>query len=261
MATAPNQTQPDIIHHIPLKPPPKPVAVAQTEPKTLIQKVADACNAIGGIEKRGKNQKQNYEYVMAADVAAAFRHELFERGIILLQDEESAEFREYETQNGGMMQECRLKIKFILKDDSGELASYAYGVGRDSFDKAIYKAKTGATKYFLRGLGLIPDRKDDPESGEDQEVRTPPNREARQQVPPITPQYPPRKPNGEASRESLPVGSILPFQKNAFLSAAKKSGKNGAQVTEFLHNTFGYDSLDEMPKKDFTQALKWAMEG
>lgn len=238
-----------------------PAMPERPEPKTLIQKVADACNAIGGIEKRGKNKNQNYEYVMAADVAAAFRHELFARGIILLQDEESVEFRDYETNNGGVMQECRLKIKFTLKDDTGELASSAYGVGRDTFDKAIYKAKTGATKYFLRGLGLIPDRKDDPENSEDQEV-VDPKREAPSAVPaPITPQYPPRKPNGEANRDSVPVGSILPFQKNAFLSAAKKSGKNGAQVTVFLHDTFGYDSLNEMPKKDFIQALKWAMEG
>src|ERR1041385_3725794 len=138
-------------------------------PKTLIEKVAEACAAVGGIEKRGRNQKQDYDYLMAADVAAAFRHELFDRGIILLQDEESAEFKEYETRAGGIMQECRLKIKFILKDDSGELVSYGFGVGRDTFDKAIYKAKTGATKYFLRGLGLIPDRADDPEKSEDQE--------------------------------------------------------------------------------------------
>lgn len=240
------------IHHLEKKTP----SVADN--KTLIEKVAEACNAVGGIAKRGKNQKQDYDYVMAADVAAAFRHELFERGIVLQQDEESAEFINYETRNGGVMQECRLKIRFILKDNSGELVSHAYGVGRDTFDKAIYKAKTGATKYFLRGLGLIPDRADDPETTHDQEVLNPTQPQTSQT--PITPSYPPRKPNGDASPESRPVGSIAPFQKNAFLSAAKKSSKTQAQITTYLHNTFGYDSLNEMPKKDFSEALKWAME-
>lgn len=237
-----------------LQAPPAP----STKALTLVQKIAEACNAVGGIAKKGRNQKQNYEYVMAADVAAAFRHELFDRGVILLQDEESVEFSDYETNSGGTMQECRLKIRFTLKDDSGEISMCGYGVGRDTFDKAVYKAKTGATKYFLRGLGLVPDRADDPEDDKtEQEVRRP---QVRQAAPAITPQYPPRPPAME-DKSSVPVGSILPFQKNAFLSAAKKSGKTGAQITHFLHNTFGYDSLEEMPKKDFSQALKWAMEG
>lgn len=227
----------------------------RTKALTLIQKVAEACNAIGGIAKRGRNQKQNYEYVMAADVAAAFRHELFDRGVILLQDEDSVEFKDYETNAGNTMQECRLRIKFTLKDDTGELSSFAYGVGRDTFDKAIYKAKTGATKYFLRGLGLIPDRADDPEASNDQEVRN----LKRVAAAPITPEYPPRKPEPEGPSASVPVGSLLPFQKNAFLNACKKSNKTNDQVLEYL-GSLGCEELDEMPKKDFPQALKWAME-
>lgn len=256
MATA--TVEPTLMHKPPTSTEVKPAAVKSTA-TTLIQKVAEACNAVGGIEKRGRNQKQNYDYVMAADVAAAFRHELFERGIILLQDEESVEFHDYETHNGGIMQECRLKIKFILKDDSGELVSNAYGVGRDTFDKAVYKAKTGATKYFLRGLGLIPDRADDPEKTDDQEVTDPRRKERlEQQAAPVAPQHPPRKPATE-DRPAIPVGSILPFQKNALLSACKKSGKSNQQLMDYL-GTIGLESLDEMPKKDFPEALKWAME-
>lgn len=255
MATA--TVEPTIMS--PRKPP------ASTEQKavkpaadTLIGKIAEACNAVGGIEKRGRNQKHNYDYVMAADVAAAFRHELFERGIILLIEEESADFHEYTTQSGGMMQECRLRMKFTLTDGSANVVSVGYGVGRDTFDKAVYKAKTGATKYFLRGLGLIPDRADDPEDDKTEEaVRAP---ERQQPGPaPIQPQYPPRLPVTPA-RPSQPVGSITPFDKNVILSAVKKSGKSSQQLTAFLHTNFGYDALDEMPKRDLKDALKWAME-
>lgn len=79
---------------------------------------------------------------------------------------------------------------------------------------------------------------------------------------PITPasaqQYPPRPPKVE-DKPTTPVGSILPFQKNAFLNAAKKSNKTNEQVVDYL-GTIGCESLDEMPKKDFPEALKWAME-
>jgi len=232
---------------------------ARSTATTLVQKIAEACNAVGGIEKKGRNQKQNYSYVMAADVAAAFRHELFERGVILLQHEESAEFCDYETNAGGTMQECRLKIKFTLKDDTAEISQSAYGVGRDTFDKAIYKAKTGAIKYFLRGLGLVPDRADDPEdSNTEQEVHRPARAAQPAAAAPVTPQYPPRPPKSE-DKPAIPVGSILPFQKNAFLSAAKKANKTQQQVTDYL-GTIGLETLDEMPKKDFPEALKWAME-
>ena len=234
------------------------ISEAPRTPQTLVDKIAEACNAVGGIEKKGRNTKHGYDYVMAADVAAAFRHELFTRGIVLLQDEESAEFTSYETNSGGMMQECRLKVRFTLRDNTGELSVCAFGVGRDTFDKAIYKAKTGATKYFLRGLGLIPDKADDPEKdgSADQEVHTEGRRET-----PVTPDnYPPRKPASPDAGESRPVGSIAPFQKTAILNACKKSGKGSQQLNDYLHKTFGYDALEEMPKKDFQQALKWAME-
>ena len=246
---------------VPHKPPTGTATLTEVPArKTLVDKVAEACNAVGGIEKKGRNQKHGYDYVMAADVAAAFRHELFNRGIVLLQDEESVEFTQYETNAGAMMQECRLKIKFTLRDNTGEMSVSAYGVGRDTFDKAIYKAKTGATKYFLRGLGLIPDRADDPEQDgtADQEVRSE-KHVAAPSAPATAETFPPRKPVTEDKPTQSAAGSILNFQKNAFLSAAKKSNKSQQQIVAYL-GTIGCESLDEMPKKSFPEALKWAME-
>lgn len=78
--------------------------------------------------------------------------------------------------------------------------------------------------------------------------------------PAITPQYPPRRPMAPDT-PSQPVGGLAPFQKTGILNACKKSGKTSEQLKEFLYNTFGYEQLDEMPKKNFQQALKWAMEG
>ncbi len=133
------------------------------EVKNLIAKIAEACDAVGGVEKKGTNTTQNYKYVKAADVAKAIRHELFSRGVIVLQDEQPPEYVEVQTKTGATMCECRMAIEFTLTDGKERENITGYGVARDSGDKAIYKAKTGALKYFLRGLGLIPDEKDDPE--------------------------------------------------------------------------------------------------
>lgn len=137
-------------------------------PKSLVGKLAEALGAVGGIEKKGRNTTQNYDYVRAADVASAVRKELFKRGVILTADVEKVEWSEFQTNKGSRMTVCRLTVAYTLHDaDSQERITF-HGLGEsfDSGDKAVYKAHTGALKYALRTLGLIPDEKDDPESDE-----------------------------------------------------------------------------------------------
>jgi len=146
------------------------------KPMSLVAKLAEACDAVGGVEKLGKNEQQNYKYVKAADVAKAIRHELFKRGIVIIPNEISAEYSEFPTKSGGTMRECRLIVDYNVTDGAETLHFMAFGTAFDSGDKAIWKAKTGVLKYFLRGLGLIPDEKDDPEFDEHGETiikRTP----------------------------------------------------------------------------------------
>lgn len=143
------------------------VIIPYTEaPKNLVAKIAEACNAVGGVAKQGRNQLQNYDYVRAADVAKVFRHELFERGVIIVADEQELTQREFVTAKGSNMIEVRLKMAYNVTDGVSTLTFGAFGIAMDSGDKAIWKAKTGALKYFLRGLGIVPDEKDDPEADE-----------------------------------------------------------------------------------------------
>lgn len=129
-------------------------------------------------------------------------------------------------------------------------------IGGDATKERIGDALRNAAMRFGAALdlwhkGVLHVEEAEEEIRSDQEASAPPS---------PAPSYPPRKPNAEPSRDHIPVGSIMPFQKNAFLSAAKKSHKSSDQVNEYLR-TRGYDSLDEVPKKDFPPILKWAMEG
>src|SRR5580693_4139572 len=137
------------------------------QPRSLVAKLVAACAAVGGLEKKGNNTAQNYKYLKAPDVAKAMRQELFSRGVLITQDEEDFyEGNTIKTSKGAEIRQYTLKVRFTIWDsDSAEtIAGVGYGVAMDSGDKAIYKCKTGALKYFLRGLGLIPDEKDDPEA-------------------------------------------------------------------------------------------------
>lgn len=136
--------------------------------KSLVGKLADAFANVGGLEKKGKNTAQNYPYLKAADVAKAVRMELFNRGIIMATDVESAQWSEFQTMKGSRMSVCRITARFTFYDSEGDSTVSFRGVGEafDTGDKACYKATTGALKYALRTSGLIPDEKDDPEADE-----------------------------------------------------------------------------------------------
>lgn len=213
--------------------------------KSLIQKLADACDAVGGIEKKGKNEKQGYKYLKAADVAKAIRHEFFSRGIVMTFDEkEFTQLRTIKTNSGGEMGEFMLRVDVTFHDgDSAEkLGPFgAYGVAMDTGDKAIWKAKTGALKYVLRGIGLIPDEKDDPEA--DKKVD-----EALDGA------------TYEAEFDQRTEGQrvVQDFQIRAWESAVQKGCRSQGQIAAYFKK-IGISAIEHMHRQDFNEAIKWVL--
>lgn len=222
--------------------------------KTLVQKLAEACNEVGGIEKKGVNQAQNYKYVKAADVAKALRRELFSRGIVCIPDESKIEWVEHEgnpkpgQERGSRMTECRLEVTFNISDGITTLAFRGWGVARDSGDKAVYKAKTGALKYFLRGLGILPDEKDDPEADESVDKAF-------------------RESSTEKATKEKPL--LNDTQQRAFWSAVKAGAKTEPEVRDYLLS-IGVPDAKTCPKTELAgkilklnldDAIQWAAKG
>src|ERR1035438_1287583 len=150
--------------------------MSNSSKKSLIAKLAEACDAVGGIEKKGRNEFQKYSYVKAADVAKAIRHEFFSRGILIIISEKSwTQERMIKTNSGGEVPLMRLEGEITFRDETTVLGPFnAFATAFDTGDKSIYKAKTGLLKYALRGIGLIPDEKDDPEFDESVDEETDP---------------------------------------------------------------------------------------
>jgi len=204
--------------------------------QSLHEKVCEACKAVGIVPKRGCNEK--YRYQKASDVAAVFRQQLFTRGVILRQNEQEPKFQTIETNGRVPILHCSIGVEFTLTDGKETIGpDVKHGEGWDSEGKSVYKAQTGATKYYLRGLGLIPDETDDPEyDGEHQDAGEQPTKRTRKTDQPI--------------RE---------FEVNAFQEACAATGKTLADVGNMLLQNFHISFIAELKRKHFKTAIRWAM--
>jgi hypothetical protein len=143
---------------------------------SLARKLAEVMGAVNHVPKNGSNNFHNYKYATEADIVAAVRKEMASRLIILIPSVVKTEWSKVARRQGGEDRLCTLTMKFTIHDgESGEEMSFdMVGEGQDPGDKAVYKAETGATKYALLKLFLIPtgdDPEHDEKGGDDEEQR------------------------------------------------------------------------------------------
>lgn len=143
----------------------------------LYKKLSLAIGEVRRIEKNGFNKHFEYYYATEGDILDGIRPILAEVGLAIWTDvlEESKTITEYfkSGYSKGKKTITKVKVKYtIFCTDSGEsLDSHYYGEGEDEGDKGLYKAYTGATKYFLTKNFLIssgnilePEKPMDPEA-------------------------------------------------------------------------------------------------
>ena len=134
------------------------------KPKGLYAKLAEVMGEVGRVEKRGFNDFHKYAYATEADLLEEVRSKLSSKGIVMFPSVASVVERPAKTEKGKDTVITTVHMKFSFVDsDTGEVhvAEWA-GAGDDASDKGLYKAYTGAIKYFLMKTFLIPTG-DDPE--------------------------------------------------------------------------------------------------
>lgn len=131
--------------------------------KNLMKKLVDITSTIDRIPKNGHNDFHHYDYALESDIKDVVRKEMTERGLQIIPNELSRTITQISAKNGSQ-QLVSLEVEYTIFDaESGESVKMkGYGDGQDSGDKAVYKAKTGALKYALTTLFMIPTG-DDPE--------------------------------------------------------------------------------------------------
>lgn len=137
-----------------------------SEPElALLKKLHLTAKAISFVEKRGRNDFQNYNFAQAVDVTRTVRDELLKRKVIVVPGASGAEHLEYKASQGkaAFLTTLTLHYKFIDVETGATIEVPWIGVGADTGgDKGVYKAYTGGLKYVLLELFLIPTT-DDPE--------------------------------------------------------------------------------------------------
>jgi len=196
--------------------------------KNLAQKILDVTAEIKPVEKDGVNSFHKYNYVSDAQVISAVRGALVKHKLSVIPSQVSCK------QKDGL---TRLEVNYNLIDtDSGEsMVVTSYGQGMDKGDKGVYKAATGAEKYFFMKTFLIPTQ-DDPEAdvNTDQIASRPDYDDIH-----VTPKAAPRgasKGNGKAP-SAKQIGLVMFKLKSIGITKE-------ADVKAFLKQACGYETLD-----------------
>lgn len=128
----------------------------------LVRKIAEVMLEVGPIKKNGHNDFHHYSYARDEDIAEAVRDSFASRMIVVFPDIIDITTREHINKKGYI---TTVKVNFTFFDgETGEtLSIVGAGEGQDSGDKAVYKAVTGAQKYVLMKVLMLP-TKDDPEA-------------------------------------------------------------------------------------------------
>src|SRR5215472_3511363 len=139
---------------------------------TLKQKLAEVRRRISYIQKRGHNERYNYSYVTAADLAGAVGDALADLEVVVIPQLVSISHENTSPNQGYPDRLTRVVMTYTFMDvnSAEQLTVKVPGEGRDPGDKGPYKAMTGALKYALLQSFLIATG-DDPEDERADEVR------------------------------------------------------------------------------------------
>jgi hypothetical protein len=133
--------------------------------KNVSKKLLAAIAKVNGkVEKTGYNSFSRYKYITESDVNQAVLPALLEQGLLLTTSIESV----VETPAGADSKNRFATVHLvhsIIDTESGEaIILKSAGTAADTLDKSIYKAYTGACKYFMLKTFLISGDDSDPEN-------------------------------------------------------------------------------------------------
>ena len=144
----------------------------QEEMAQLYTKLAEATNEIKDVPKNGYNGIWDYYYAKADDMYKEVAKVLSKKNVVILTSPISKEAKKVKGRGDKVYTEIYVTKEFSFNDgDTGAHITMKYmGYDIDDSGKFLYKAYTGAMKYFLRDNFLIDTGDADPELDEQKVV-------------------------------------------------------------------------------------------
>lgn len=194
-------------------------------PKGIYGKILAVQKAIDSVPKRGFNAFHKYSYATEADILTV-KERLNEHGLIILPTtlKEETGFKP----DGKSWASVTLLFRVVDAETGDAVESQFTGYAEDNFDKAIYKATTGANKYFyLKFFGIAteddPEREDSPQPGRSAPRTTPPKTATEPLRPVAGSSVGNRGNNGSSTTSSKPDTDVVdPGKRNQALTNANK---------------------------------------
>ncbi|SDE53559.1 ERF superfamily protein [Myxococcus virescens] len=223
---------------------------------SLVRKLAEVMGSVGHVPKSGRNNFHKYDYATEADIVAAVRTGMADRALMLIPTVVDTKWSPPDRQKDRLV---TLTVRFTLHDgESGEALSFeVLGEGQDPGDKATYKALTGATKYALLKLFLIPTGDDpeqddaNPRGGQQSQQRTGQQGQQRgaQQSQSRNRQQPEQGPQGKqrGGQQSQPRNGQQPQQPPQEKQGSAQQGKPNQVAEQGERRTTSPASRDSRP--------------
>ena len=127
----------------------------------IYKKIHAIISELKGISENGYNAYHKYKYIKQEDIINAIKPLLLKHQLVITSEVKEEEIKVIEDK--GIY--CSVTMMFTITDleSHGQMEFTYKGHGIDVGDKAIYKAMTGAEKYFYMKNFLIGAGNDDPE--------------------------------------------------------------------------------------------------
>jgi hypothetical protein len=136
-----------------------------TKKTGLAKKILAIQSEIQSVAKNGRNDFQNYDYATERDLVSTLKPLLEKHGVIVIPEIAAPPTIEPSGKDGkSRLTTILMKFKLVNVDDPEDYyQALVGGQGQDAGDKGIYKAITGAKKYFISNTFMVP-LGDDPEA-------------------------------------------------------------------------------------------------
>lgn len=148
---------------------------APAELAQLYAKIARVTAAMKRVPKNSTNTHQGYKYANEGDIMDALRAAMGDANLAIMPSVDAIERIAPTNERLGPITRLLMTYAVVCGDTGASVHLQWIGEGQDTGDKAVYKAYTGAEKYFLMKLFLVATG-DDPEQDEPQPRQPEPTR-------------------------------------------------------------------------------------
>lgn len=238
--------------------------------KIVGTKILEVMGKISSVKKDGKNEAQRYKYASDKSVVESLRQHMMDVGLVAIPSHGQAtviEKRQTDPKTNvekvSYLTTVPITYRLIDIETGLSVEMTVTGQGWDPMEKGIYKAMTGAGKYFFLKTFMLP-TEDDPENGGPPAAAKPPAPAAPASgSPPIkkSPANAPKKPPAKASPAAKPapqegelahtgIGHAVEAVEKVFADAVQRTTEEYARDLLYTVSTYGdtqgFKDLDDL---------------